>query len=189
MERGCSSGWCPTPPLPTSPQQARPQVPVRKEQKPHPTPTPLGKTEGIHSLPHQAGREEICPQARRPLHVASSSQGTNTRKGWSQKPPKPRAQTLWQGAEKREKGGKANQSTVSCRATLGPSLESGRSGGDRLAWQRAACLLGSPALLGLNQPLTSHVIWGESVPLPSLSFPPCKMGLLAATTSSGRGEG
>lgn len=52
-----------------------------------------------------------------------------------------------------------------------PSLAVGCSGGNTLAWQRAAWLL------GLNQPLTGHVIVGKSIPFPSLSFPPCKTGL------------
>lgn len=42
---------------------------------------------------------------------------------------------------------------------------------------------GFTCLPGFELASHGHIIWGKSSPFPSLSFPPCKMGISAALTS------
>lgn len=134
-----------SPYLPAAGQQAGLQVPVWREQNPsppHPTPPPppmpLGKTEGIHNVPHQAGREEICPQARHPLHVASSSQETEHQEGLE--PEAPKASGRAQRRERNE--GRQTRALSPAEPRWAPLSR------DRAQWRGQACLAESSMFTG-----------------------------------------
>lgn len=110
------------------------------------------------------GRKRPAPGPATPSRCPQFSRDERQEGLLPEGPPKP----LRQGVSKREH--------CSLKDRVGPSLAAGCTGKNMLAW------------LGFNQPLASRVIWGKTMPFPSLSFPPCKMGTPAALTSSSRGE-